>query len=284
MENKVLKGKPVADKLTEKIISEVEDILGQTGNKPTLAMVRVGNREDDLSYQRAASNRCKKCGIDTVVVELDENCSMDEYIDSLEKLNGDTSVTAILCFRPLPKGLDEDVIKNIISPEKDVDCFSPINLAKLFSGEKDGFVPCTPMGVVEILDFYGIDVEGKNVVVIGRSMVVGKPLSIMLTNRNATVTICHSKSKNLSEICSKADILISCIGVGRFVKKEFVREGAVVIDVGINFDEDGNMMGDVDYDEVLEQSGGITPVPGGVGAVTTSILASQVLKAFKNTL
>lgn len=281
-ENKILRGKPVADSLTEKIIVEINEIKNTSSSIPKLAMIRVGNKDDDLSYQRAAINRCTKCGIETEVIELDELCTQEKYIEELKKLNNNSSIHGILCFRPLPKGLNENIIKNIISPQKDVDCFSPLNLAKLLANEEDGFTPCTPMGVIEILDYYDINLEGKNIVVLGRSMVVGKPLSILLTNRNATVTVCHSKTKNLNNICSTADIIVSCIGVGKFVKSDFVKNGAIVVDVGINFDEQGNMFGDVDFNDVCGVVDKITPVPGGVGSVTTSILASQVLKAYKN--
>lgn len=282
---KILRGKPVADKLTENLIEKV-DVLKKNGIIPKLSMIRVGNREDDLSYQRAAINRCTKCGIETEVIELDEKCTFDEYKCELEKLNNDSSVHGILCFRPLPSGIDEDLVKDIILPEKDVDCFSPVNMSKLLANEDDGFTPCTPMGVIEILDYYGLEIEGKNIVVLGRSMVVGKPLSILLLNRNATVTICHSKTIDLEKICSRADIIVSCIGVGKMVKSSFIKKGAIVVDVGINFDEDGNMCGDIDFDDVMEKAGSITPVPGGVGSVTTSILASHVVKAsefIKNT-
>ncbi|MBC2575356.1 bifunctional 5,10-methylenetetrahydrofolate dehydrogenase/5,10-methenyltetrahydrofolate cyclohydrolase [Peptostreptococcus canis] len=274
--NGLLKGKPVADSLTEELIKKTQE-LNKRNIFPKLAMVRVGNREDDLSYQKAASNRCSKCGILTEIVELDENCSQDEYINTLKNLNDDISVNGILCFRPLPKSLDEKKIAETISPEKDVDCFSPENIARLVMGEKC-FPPCTPEGVMEILNYYDVDVQGKKVVILGRSLLVGKPLSMLLLNKNATVTICHSKTEAIENISKGADILVSCMGKLKMVDKKYIGEGSTVIDVGINFDNDGNMFGDVNFEDIRDIVGKITPVPGGVGSVTTSILAKHVLE------
>ena len=279
-ENKLLRGKPVADALTEKVIEDVKEIR-EKGITPVLAMLKVGNRDDDAAYQRGATNRCKKCDIDIKLVELDENCTQEEYIEALEKLNRDQSVHGILCFRPLPAHIDEEVVENIIVPEKDVDCFSPMNMAKVMFGDDTAYPPCTPMGVVEILKYYGIDLKGKNVAVLGRSLVVGKPLSILLMNRDATVTVCHSKTENMEEIAKNSDIVVSCMGRGKMVNEKFVNEKSIVIDVGINFDENGNMCGDVDMDSVIDTVHRITPVPGGVGSVTTSVLASHLVKACK---
>lgn len=279
-ENKLLRGKPVADALTEKVIEDVKEIR-EKGITPVLAMLKVGNRDDDAAYQRGATNRCKKCDIDIKLVELDENCTQEEYIEALEKLNRDQSVHGILCFRPLPAHIDEEVVENIIVPEKDVDCFSPMNMAKVMFGDDTAYPPCTPMGVVEILKYYGIDLKGKNVAVLGRSLVVGKPLSILLMNRDATVTVCHSKTENIEEIAKNSDIVVSCMGRGKMVNEKFVNEKSIVIDVGINFDENGNMCGDVDMDSVIDTVHRITPVPGGVGSVTTSVLASHLVKACK---
>ena len=279
-ENKLLRGKPVADALTEKVIEDVKEIR-EKGITPVLAMLKVGNRDDDAAYQRGATNRCKKCDIDIKLVELEEDCTQEEYIEALEKLNRDQSVHGILCFRPLPAHIDEEVVENIIVPEKDVDCFSPMNMAKVMFGDDTAYPPCTPMGVVEILKYYGIDLKGKNVAVLGRSLVVGKPLSILLMNRDATVTVCHSKTENIEEIAKNSDIVVSCMGRGKMVNEKFVNEKSIVIDVGINFDENGNMCGDVDMDSVIDTVHRITPVPGGVGSVTTSVLASHLVKACK---
>lgn len=276
----IIKGKPVADKISEDLIKEV-DLLVKDGINPKLTIVRVGARGDDLSYERGALKRCQNIGITTEVLELAEDITQEEYIDVLKKVNDDKDVNGILCFRPLPKHLNEEVIKYIIKPEKDVDCFSPINSAKVMEGDKSGFPPCTPTAVVEILKHYNVDLKGSKVTVLGRSMVVGKPVSMLLLSEHATVTICHSKTKNLAGVAAEADILIAAIGRAKMVDETFVKEGAVVVDVGINVDEEGNLCGDVDTNAVLDKVSMITPVPAGVGSVTTSILAKHVVKACK---
>ncbi|KPI56841.1 methenyltetrahydrofolate cyclohydrolase [Clostridioides difficile] len=276
----IIKGKPVADKISEELIKEV-DLLVKEGINPKLTIVRVGARSDDLSYERGALKRCQNIGITTEVLELAEDITQEEYIDVLKKVNDDKNVNGILCFRPLPKHLNEEVIKYVIAPEKDVDCFSPINSAKVMEGDKSGFPPCTPTAVVEILKHYNVDLKGSKVTVLGRSMVVGKPVSMLLLSEHATVTICHSKTKNLSSVAAEADVLIAAIGRAKMVDESFVKDGAVVIDVGINVDEEGNLCGDVDTNAVLDKVSMITPVPAGVGSVTTSILAKHVVKACK---
>ncbi|HBE9320076.1 TPA: bifunctional 5,10-methylene-tetrahydrofolate dehydrogenase/5,10-methylene-tetrahydrofolate cyclohydrolase [Clostridioides difficile] len=276
----IIKGKPVADKISEELIKEV-DLLVKEGINPKLTIVRVGARSDDLSYERGALKRCQNIGITTEVLELAEDITQEEYIDVLKRVNDDKNVNGILCFRPLPKHLSEEVIKYVIAPEKDVDCFSPINSAKVMEGDKSGFPPCTPTAVVEILKHYNVDLKGSKVTVLGRSMVVGKPVSMLLLSEHATVTICHSKTKNLSGVAAEADVLIAAIGRAKMVDESFVKDGAVVIDVGINVDEEGNLCGDVDTNAVLDKVSMITPVPAGVGSVTTSILAKHVVKACK---
>lgn len=276
----IIKGKPVADKISEELIKEV-DLLVKEGTNPKLTIVRVGARSDDLSYERGALKRCQNIGITTEVLELAEDITQEEYIDVLKRVNDDKNVNGILCFRPLPKHLNEEVIKYVIAPEKDVDCFSPINSAKVMEGDKSGFPPCTPTAVVEILKHYNVDLKGSKVTVLGRSMVVGKPVSMLLLSEHATVTICHSKTKNLSGVAAEADVLIAAIGRAKMVDESFVKDGAVVIDVGINVDEEGNLCGDVDTNAVLDKVSMITPVPAGVGSVTTSILAKHVVKACK---
>ncbi len=193
----------------------------------------------------------------------------------------DKNVHGILCFRPLPKQLDEEAIKYVIAPEKDVDSFSPINSAKVMEGDTTGFPPCTPTAVVEILKHYGVQLNGAKVAVLGRSMVVGKPAAMLLLNENATVTICHSRTKDLAKVTSEADVLVAAVGRAKMVKEDFVKEGAVVIDVGINVDAEGNLCGDVDTNGVMDKVSMITPVPAGVGSVTTSILAKHLVKACK---
>ncbi|WP_270646737.1 bifunctional 5,10-methylenetetrahydrofolate dehydrogenase/5,10-methenyltetrahydrofolate cyclohydrolase [Paeniclostridium hominis] len=276
----IIKGKPVADKISENLIKEVND-LSKEGIIPKLAIVRVGARPDDLAYERGALKRCQTIGIETEVIELEENITQEEYIKAVHKLNEDEKVNGILTFRPLPKHLNEDVIKYEIDPNKDIDCFNPINISKILENDKSGYPPCTPTAVVEILKYYDVDLSGANIVVLGRSMVVGKPVSMLLLNENATVTICHSRTKNLPEITSNADILVAAVGKANMGKEEYIKDGAIVIDVGINVDDQGNLCGDVDTNNVLEKVSMITPVPGGVGSVTTSILASHVVKACK---
>lgn len=276
----LLKGKPVADKISEGITKEVDN-LKLKGINPKLAIVRVGSRSDDLAYERGALKRCEKVGINTIVKELKEDITQEEFIQELRKINKDNDIHGILVFRPLPKQLNEEVIKYEIAPEKDIDCFSPINAAKLLEGDETGFPPCTPMAVIEILKHYEIPMEGKKAIVLGRSMVVGKPAALLLLKENATVTVCHSRTKDLPKVAKEADILVAAIGKDRFVKEDFVKEDTVVIDVGINVDEEGNMHGDVDFENVENKVKMITPVPRGVGSVTTSILAKHVVKACK---
>lgn len=276
----IIKGKPVADSITEELIQEVE-LLSVRGITPKLAIVRVGARGDDLAYEKGALTKCKKVGIETQVVELAADITQDDFIAKIQELNNDASVNGMLIFRPLPQQLDESVIKYIISPEKDVDCFSPVNVGKMTEGDETGFPPCTPTAVMEILKFYDVDVKGKDVTVVGASMVVGKPVSILLLNEFATVTTCHIFTKDSSKMTKEADVVVVGVGVPRLVKENWVKEGAVVIDVGINVDKDGNMCGDTDFDNIVDKAAMITPVPGGVGSVTTSILAKHVIKACK---
>ena len=277
----IIKGKPVGDALSEILKGECEALVKE-GIQPKLAILRVGAKPNDLSYERGALKKCDTIGIVAEVTELSEDTTQEQYIEALEKLNKDSSVHGILTFRPLPKGIDEEVIKNVISPEKDVDCFSPMNTAKLMEGDKTGFPPCTPTAVVEILKHYNVPLKGANVVVLGRSMVVGKPVSMLLLGENATVTICHSKTQDLAKVCSQADVLVAGVGRARMVTSDYIKEGAVVIDVGINAKpEGGGICGDVDADDVVEKASMVTPVPAGVGSVTTSILAKHVIKACK---
>lgn len=276
----IIKGKPVADQISENLIKEVNELVKE-GINPKLTIIRVGARGDDLAYERGALKRCENIGITTEVLELAEDIAQEQYIEILKKVNEDKDVHGILCFRPLPKQLNEESIKYVISPEKDVDCFSPVNAAKVMEGDKSGFPPCTPTAVVEILKHYGVELKGAKVTVLGRSMVVGKPAAMLLLNEHATVTICHSRTKDLANVTSEADILVAAVGRAKMVKENFVKEGAVVVDVGINVDEEGKLCGDVDTDDVLDKVSMITPVPAGVGSVTTSILAKHVVKACK---
>lgn len=276
----IIKGKPVADKITEELINEVE-ILNGKNIFPKLKIVRVGANSSDLAYERGALKRMEKCGIQKEVIELPIDISQNDFINELKKINDDESVHGILVFRPLPKQLIEEDIKHFISPEKDVDCFSPLNVAKVMEGDETGFPPCTPTSVVEILKHYSPDLKGNNIVIIGRSMVVGKPVSMLLLKENATVTICHSKTTDLPGVVSKADIVVAAVGRAKMVTKEYLKDDAIVIDVGINVDDEGKMCGDVDTTACREKCSMVTPVPGGVGSVTTSVLAKHVVKACK---
>lgn len=276
----IIKGKPVADQISESLIQEVNELVKE-GINPKLTIVRVGARGDDLAYERGALKRCQSVGITTEVLELAEDITQEEYVKALTEANNDKNVHGILCFRPLPKQLDEEAIKYVIAPEKDVDSFSPINSAKVMEGDTTGFPPCTPTAVVEILKHYGVELNGAKVAVLGRSMVVGKPAAMLLLNENATVTICHSRTKDLAKVTSEADILVAAVGRAKMVKEDFVKEGAVVIDVGINVDDEGKLCGDVDTNGVIDKVSMITPVPAGVGSVTTSILAKHLVKACK---
>lgn len=275
----IIKGKPVADKITEELIKEVEYIKDK-GISPKLAIVRVGVRPDDLAYEKGAVSRCKKIGIEPEVIELPLDISQKDFINELRKLNEDDKVHGILIFRPLPKHLDEEMIKYEIAPEKDIDCLSPVNEGKLYEDDDSGFPPCTPTAVMEMLSYYNVGVRGKDAVIIGASNVVGKPAALMLLNERATITVCHSKTKDTARVASGADILIVAVGRANLAKESFVKEGAVVIDVGINV-VDGKLCGDVDFEGAKDKAGMITPVPGGVGSVTTSILAKHVVKACK---
>jgi methylenetetrahydrofolate dehydrogenase (NADP+)/methenyltetrahydrofolate cyclohydrolase len=274
----LLKGSEAAGAIKERITSGISQ-LSKMGVVPGLGIVRVGEKPDDIAYERSALKKCAGLGIESKVVALPESAGTADLIDVIEQLNGDRNVHGILILRPLPDNIDIKRIKTVISPQKDIDCLNPVNIAMLFEGDRDGFSPCTPKAVMEIIDDNGIDLTGKRVTIVGRSMVVGKPLSMMMLNRNATVTICHTKTKNLPEVCKEADILVAAAGKAKMVTADFVSEGQIVIDVGINTDRDGNLCGDVDFVSVEPVVGAITPVPGGVGAVTTSVLAEHVVKA-----
>ena len=271
----ILKGAPVAAALTEKLIERVQTLK----YKPTLAILRVGNKPDDISYETGIIKRCDKIGIEVRKILLPEDCENEKIFEAVKNLNDDESVHGVLVFRPLSDKSTEKRVSEILSPAKDVDCMTSESLASVFTGNNAGYPPCTAQACIELLDHYGIELEGKNVVVLGRSLVIGRPLSIMLQNRNATVTMCHSKTRNLPEICKRAEIIVAAIGKAGFVDSKFVSPGQVVIDVGINVDENGKLCGDVKFDEVSQIVKAITPVPAGVGSVTTSVLAKHVIEA-----
>jgi len=276
----VLKGSDVAKAMKEKMSADIEQLKAK-GITPHLGIMRLGERPDDLAYERSAVKKCESIGIKCTVFQYPVEMTQQELIDEMKRLNGDPSIHGILLFRPLPKHIDENVMKHVIDPGKDVDCFSPVNVAKVFEGDNTGFAPCTPEAVMEILDFYKIPIEGKNIVVVGRSMVVGKPAAMMLIKKNGTVTICHTRTRNIEKICREAEILVAAAGKAEMITGDFIGDGAVVVDVGINMNAEGNLCGDVNYAEASEKAGYITPVPGGVGTVTTSILARHVVDAAK---
>jgi methylenetetrahydrofolate dehydrogenase (NADP+)/methenyltetrahydrofolate cyclohydrolase len=283
MMSEILSAKPVVLALKNDLREEVAR-LKDAGNIPTLGIIRVGNRPDDVYYENSIIKNCEGIGIETKKYSLAENIEMPEFTEVLKQVNADASVHGILIFRPLPKQLDEDVIKYLIDPKKDIDCLSPLNLVKVFEGDTGGLVPCTPAAVIETLKHYRIELQGKNVVIMGRSLVVGKPLSMMLLQKNATVTICHSKTQDMQQIAKKADIIVAAMGKAKLIDNSYVGEQSIVIDVGINDAGDGKICGDVDYDAVVDNVQAITPVPGGIGTVTTAILLKHVVQACKQSI
>ena len=270
-----LRGMPVVKQIAADAALQVEE-LKKKGIEPKLAVVRVGEREDDLSYERGLLKRFDAVGalVESVVFPMD--VTQEELEAGIKKLNEDDKVHGILVFRPLPKHLDEEVIKEMVTEMKDVDCMGSANTAHVFAQDGKGHAPCTPQAVIEMLDFYGYDLTGKKAVVVGRSMVVGKPLAQMLLKKNATVTICHTKTADLRAEVKAADFVFACAGVAKMLDASYISEGQVVIDVGINV-MDGKLCGDVDYESVSEIAAAATPVPGGVGTVTTSVLLKHVL-------
>lgn len=274
----LMKGADVAKTMKEELTAEARR-LKDRGILPGLTIVRVGARPDDLAYERGARKRMEMIGIECKVVELPQTITQAEFEKTFFKINEDPKVHGILLFRPLPGHLDEGPVVSLINPLKDVDCMSPVNISKVFSGDETGHAPCTPEAVMEMLDYYKIDPKGKKVTVIGRSMVVGKPLSMLLLKRHATVTICHTRTKDLSATCREAEILVAAAGKARMVTADMIGDGAVVVDVGINVDAKGNLCGDVDFDAAEPVTSYISPVPRGVGSVTSSVLAKHVLKA-----
>lgn len=272
----ILNGK----ELSEKRINLVKSEIHSSELTPCLATVIVGNDPASQLYVRMKHNACEKTGIRSVGVELSEDSTTQDIINAVEKLNRDPSIHGILIQLPLPAGLETERVLESVIPEKDVDGFHPLNNGRLFSGRPD-FVPCTPGGIMTLLSEYDINPAGKKAVVIGRSVDVGRPMAALLINADATVTICHSKTKNLAEETSKADILVSAIGKAKFVGPDMIKEGAVVIDVGTNRDEDEKLCGDVDFEKVEQIASAITPVPGGVGPMTIATLMENTLKSAK---
>ena len=274
---KILDGKAVSLKVKENVKVRADE-LKKFGVEPTLAVVLVGEDKASQTYVRAKEKACNEYGIKSVAHRLSENTTQNELLALINVLNLDDSIHGILVQLPLPKHIDTNVVLAAIDPQKDVDGFHAVNVGKLVSG-LDGFVPCTPLGVMEILKEYGIEVAGLNAVVIGRSNIVGKPMANLLLNASATVTVTHSKTKNLKEICKNADLIVAAIGKPFFLKADMVKDGAVVVDVGINRLDDGRLVGDVDFDEVAPKCSYITPVPGGVGPMTIAMLLNNTILA-----
>lgn len=274
---KILDGKSVSLKVKESVKVRADE-LKKFGIEPTLAVVLVGEDKASQTYVRAKEKACNEYGIKSVAHRLSENTTQNELLALINVLNLDDSIHGILVQLPLPKHIDTNVVLAAIDPRKDVDGFHAVNVGKLVSG-LEGFVPCTPLGVMEILKEYGIDVAGLNAVVIGRSNIVGKPMANLLLNASATVTVTHSKTKNLKEICKNADLIIAAIGKPFFLKADMVKDGAVVVDVGINRLDDGRLVGDVVFDEVAPKCSYITPVPGGVGPMTIAMLLNNTILA-----
>lgn len=275
----IIDGKAVAAYVKGKAADEVK-ILKDKGIDVCLAVILVGNDPASTVYVANKRKDCDQLGILSKEYALPEETTMDELLSLIDELNNDASVHGILCQLPLPRHLDETKVLNAISPIKDVDAFHPENVGRIMMGKYD-FLPCTPAGIMEMLDYYKIDAVGKNCVVIGRSNIVGKPMAMLMLHANATVTICHSRTKNLPEICRSADILIAAVGRADFVTRDMVKEDAVVIDVGINRNENGKLCGDVKFDEVSKVASMITPVPGGVGPMTRAMLMCNTVTAAK---
>ncbi len=276
---KLLKGKDVVESLNAKLAEQVSK-LNADGITPTLAILRVGEREDDLSYERGAKKRCEQVGVSVKVVALPMDVTEEEYLSELDKLNNDLTVNGILMFRPLPKHIDEMKARNMLAAEKDVDGCTDLSLAGVFTNTELGFAPCTAEAAMEILKFYNIPLQGKKAVVIGRSLVIGRPVAMLLMHANATVTICHTKTTDITAITRDADIVVVASGQMESVGKEYLSQGQTVIDVGISWNSEKNKLcGDVKFDEAEEIVDAITPVPGGVGGVTTSILVKHVVEA-----
>ena len=276
---KIISGKEVSAFLNQKTADEVK-LLNDKGIGVSLAVIIVGDDPASKVYVNNKKKACEKLGIVSFEYTLPENTTQQELLDLINELNNRNDVNGILCQLPLPPYLDEESLINAISPEKDVDCFHPVNVGRLYTGTGK-LKPCTPAGVMEMLKYYDIDIQGKNCVVIGRSNIVGKPMAALLTAQNGTVTLCHSKTKNLIEHTRNADILVAAVGKPKFVAKDMVKEDAVVIDVGIHRMENGKLCGDVDFDEVEPVAGYISPVPGGVGPMTIAELMENTVTAAK---
>lgn len=276
----IIDGKELAKKIRSELKNEVVELKNK-GINPKLAVIMVGDNKASKVYVKNKSKACEECGIDYEEFLMDKDIDMEELLETIDKLNKRDDIHGILLQSPIPSNLDINQAFNKINYKKDVDGFNPINVGKLSIGE-DCFVSCTPAGVIKMLEEYNIEIEGKNVVIIGRSNIVGKPLIQCILRKNGTVTMCHSRTKNIKQITKNADILIAALGKPKFVTQDMIKDGAVIIDVGINRTEDGKLVGDVDFENVKNNASYITPVPGGVGPMTIAMLMTNVVKAAKN--
>lgn len=272
-----LRGKKVSDGIKEYVSKELETLTFV----PKLAIVRVGENPDDMSYERGATKKLKSFGLDVASYVFPQDISDEDFKKAFKDINEDDEVTGILLLRPLPHTINEKDIENMIDPKKDLDGISPINIAKVFAGDTTGFSPCTAEAVIEVLKAYDIELTGKRVTVIGRSMVVGKPVSMLLLKENATVTMTHTRTVDLKKTCSDAEIVIAAAGRAKMLNSDYCGQDAVMIDVGINVDENGKLCGDVDYATLDGKASAATPVPGGVGTITTAVLAKHLIQATK---
>lgn len=272
-----LRGKKVSDGIKEYVSKELETL----SFVPKLAIVRVGENPDDMSYERGATKKLKSFGLDVASYVFPQDISDEAFKKAFKDINEDDEVTGILLLRPLPHTINEKNIENMIDPKKDLDGISPINIAKVFAGDTTGFSPCTAEAVIEVLKAYDIKLTGKRVTVVGRSMVVGKPVSMLLLKENATVTMTHTRTVDLKKTCSDAEIVVAAAGRAKMLNSDYCGQDAVMIDVGINVDENGKLCGDVDYATLDGKASAATPVPGGVGTVTTAVLAKHLIQAAK---
>lgn len=272
-----LRGKKVSDGIKEYVSKELETL----SFVPKLAIVRVGENPDDMSYERSATKKLKSFGLDVASYVFPQDISDEAFKKAFKDINEDDEVTGILLLRPLPHTINEKDIENMIDPKKDLDGISPINIAKVFAGDTTGFSPCTAEAVIEVLKAYDIELTGKRVTVVGRSMVVGKPVSMLLLKENATVTMTHTRTVDLKKTCSDAEIVIAAAGRAKMLNSDYCGQDAVMIDVGINVEENGKLCGDVDYATLDGKASAATPVPGGVGTVTTAVLAKHLIQAAK---
>lgn len=281
MESEILRGKPVADAIVSDICDRIQK-LSHINIQPCMALIRFGDNSDDVVYESSIIKQCDQLNILTTPIHLRSDMDLNEVKSIIDNVNNDSTIHGVMVFRPFPTKQIEKLFFNDLLPAKDLDGITASSIISLYTDREIGFPPCTAESCIALLDYYGINIEGKRAVVIGRSQVIGKPVSLMLLNRNATVTICHSKTAKLTDVCREADILISAIGKPSFLGKNYVKEDQIVIDVGINSLGNGKICGDVAFSEVSPIVTGITPVPGGVGRVTTAILIKHLIKAVEN--